>query len=52
MFKVKDIIDICDGVLLQGDANLEIVNFCNDTRVLKENDCYVAHWRHTDLSCH
>lgn len=42
MFKVKDIINICNAKLLQGDINLEIINFCNDTRVLKENDCYVA----------
>jgi len=42
MFKVKDIIDICDAKLLQGDINLEVNSFCNDTRSIKENDVYVA----------
>jgi len=42
MFKVKDIIDICNAKLIQGDINLEVNSFCNDTRKIKENDCYVA----------
>jgi len=42
MFKVKDIIDVCNAKLLQGDINLEVTSFCNDTRSIKENDVYVA----------
>lgn len=42
MLKIKDIIDICNAKLLQGDINLEVTSFCNDTRCIKENDVYIA----------
>jgi len=42
MFKVKDIIKICNAKLLQGNLNQECYNFCKDTRIIKENDVYVG----------
>lgn len=42
MLKVKDIIEICNGILLQGDINIECNNFCKDTRIIEKNDVYVG----------
>lgn len=42
MFKVKDIIDICNAKLVQGNINEVCTSFCKDTRIIKENDVYVA----------
>ena len=42
MFKVKDIIEICNAKLLQGNIDKECINFCKDTRVIEKNDVYVA----------
>lgn len=42
MFKVKDIIDICNAKLLQGNIDIECINFCKDTRVIEKDDVYVA----------
>lgn len=42
MFKVKDIIKICNGKLLCGDEETICKSFCNDTRKLKKGDVYVG----------
>ncbi len=42
MIKIKEIIDVCNAKLLQGNINEECLNFCQDTRVIQENDTYVA----------
>ncbi len=42
MFKVKDIVKICNGSLLQGNNDAQINNFCNDTRIIKSTDTYVG----------
>lgn len=39
---VKDIIEKCQGKLIIGDENLELVNFSKDTRTINKNDIYVA----------
>ena len=39
---VEDIIRECDGKLIIGDLKKECVNFCKDTRVIKENDVYIG----------
>lgn len=39
---VKDIIEKCNGKLLQGDINLVIDNLCNDSRKVKEGDIYLG----------
>lgn len=39
---IKDIINVCDGKLLYGDANLICENFSNDTRTIKEGDIYIG----------
>ena len=42
MLKVKDVIEICNARLLNGNIDLVLSNFCNDTRNIKENDVYVG----------
>jgi len=42
MIYVRDIIDICNGELICGDLNLACINFCKDTREIKEGDIYVG----------
>lgn len=42
MFKTKDIIEICNAKLLQGNLDLELTNFNKDTRTIEKNDVYVA----------
>ena len=42
MFKVKDIIKICNGKLLCGDEETICKSFCNDTRKLNKGDVYVG----------
>lgn len=42
MFKVLDVVRICNAKLLQGDSNRELGNLCKDTRILKDNDTYVG----------
>jgi len=42
MLKVKDIIEVCNAKLIQGDINTECSNFCKDTRIIEKNDVYVA----------
>lgn len=39
---VEDIIRECNGKLIIGDSKKECINFCKDTRVIKENDVYVG----------
>ena len=39
---VKDIIEKCQGKLIIGDENLELVNFSKDTRTINKNDIYIA----------
>ena len=42
MLYVRDIIDICGGVLYCGNIDLECINFCKDTREIKDGDIYVG----------
>ena len=42
MIKIKEIIDVCNAKLLQGNINEECLNFCQDTRIIQENDTYIA----------
>ena len=42
MLKVKDVIEICNARLLNGNIDLVLSNFCSDTRNIKENDVYVG----------
>ena len=42
MIRVRDIIDICNAKLLQGDINKICNNFCKDTRIIEKDDVYVA----------
>ena len=39
---VKDVIDICNGLLLSGDENLLLENFSKDTRTINKKDVYIA----------
>lgn len=39
---VEDIIRECNGELVIGNLKEECINFCKDTRIIKENDVYVA----------
>ena len=39
---VEDIIRECNGELIIGDCKKECINFCKDTRIIKENDVYVG----------
>lgn len=42
MIYVIDIINICNGLLISGDENIECINFCTDSRLIKNNDVYVG----------
>ena len=42
MFKVKDIIKICNAKLLNGDIEKEVNSFSTDTRTINKDDTYVA----------
>ncbi len=39
---VNDILKICDGTLICGEANLAISSFSKDTRNIKKNDLYLG----------
>ena len=39
---VRDIIKLCNGKLLNGNSDLILGDFCNDTRKIKVNDVYVG----------
>ena len=39
---VEDIIRECNGKLVIGDSKKECINFCKDTRIIKENDVYIG----------
>lgn len=39
---VKDVLDICNGILLSGDKNLLLENFSKDTRTINKKDVYIA----------
>lgn len=39
---IKDIIEKCNGRLVIGDENLELINFSKDTRTINKNDIYVG----------
>ncbi len=39
---VKDILTICEGLLVCGSTTTVLGNFCNDTRKIKEGDVYVG----------
>ena len=40
--QVHKLIEICQGSLLCGNPNLEIISYSKDTRTLKQGDCYVG----------
>lgn len=40
--KIKDIIEKCNGKLIQGDENLIFENLCKDTRELKTGEIYLG----------
>ena len=42
MIYVSDIINICNGELINGSDNIECINFTKDTRELNKGDVYVA----------
>ncbi len=42
MLYVKDIIEICGGILLYGDINLPLHNISKDTRTIQEKDTYIG----------
>lgn len=42
MFTVKEIVDVCDGKLIYGNENKEVVNFSKDTRQINKGDMYVS----------
>ncbi len=42
MIFVRDIINICSGKLISGDENVECINFCTDSRLIKNGDVYVG----------
>ena len=39
---VRDIIEICEGKLVCGDKEVALNNFCQDTRMIKQDDVYVG----------
>ena len=39
---VEDIVRECNGELIIGDSKKECIDFCKDTRLIKENDVYVG----------
>lgn len=42
MITVRDIINICNGVLISGNENIECKNFTKDTRTINDGDIYVG----------
>lgn len=42
MIYIKDIINICNGKLINGDLDLVCANFTKDTRTLEKGDVYVG----------
>ena len=40
--KIKDILEVTNGVLLCGDENYECENFCKDTRAIIKKDTYIG----------
>lgn len=42
MFKVEDVLKICDGTLLKGNLNEKCENFSIDTRTINEDDVYIG----------
>ena len=42
MITVRDIINVCNGVLIQGNDELECKNFTKDTRTINKGDIYVG----------
>ena len=39
---VEDIVRECNGELIIGDSKKECIDFCKDTRLIKENDVYIG----------
>ena len=39
---VEDIVRECNGELIIGDPKKECIDFCKDTRLIKENDVYIG----------
>lgn len=39
---VNKILEICDGKLLSGDKNLEIISYSKDTRTIDNGDMYLG----------
>ena len=42
MIYVKDIINLCNGLLINGNEDTKCINFTNDTRNLNEGDVFVG----------
>ena len=40
--KVNDILKVTNGKLVYGNEETECIDFCKDTRVIKENDIYIG----------
>ena len=40
--KIEDILKICNGKLLAGEKNTNVIDFSKDTRSIKEGDFYIA----------
>jgi UDP-N-acetylmuramoyl-tripeptide--D-alanyl-D-alanine ligase len=40
--KIKDILNVTDGILIIGDENKECENFSKDTRTIQKGDTYIA----------
>lgn len=40
--KIEDILKICNGQLLAGKVNTNIIDFSKDTRSIKEGEFYIA----------
>ncbi len=40
-FKVKDILDVTNGILISGDINTDILNISTDSRKIKDGDLFI-----------
>lgn len=40
--KIKEIIKATEGQLIKGDLDFKCMNFCRDTRIIKEGDTYIG----------
>ncbi len=40
--KIKEIVEITKGELVKGNLQEEVINFCKDTRIIKQGDTYIG----------